>query len=289
MGFEPTTSGTTNRRSNQLSYDRHTSPANGDQSRIDDSAWLHPLRERAFCTGLGFLQNKNWGWARCTRFSRGGGQAMGRRMDASGESSNTRLLSRAGVLRFPSPRLDLFVMRDFLSRERCERLVALIEDSHRPSTIADYNGDDAFRTSSTCDLSPAVPEVADLAAALHRLSGIDPAHAEPLQGQRYEPGQEFKAHTDYFEPGNPDYQTYCAVSGQRTWTFMVYLNDVEAGGATRFKVIDKLIQPEAGKLVGWNNRRADGSPNPATLHHAMKVRKGRKYVITQWYRERAWG
>lgn len=209
-------------------------------------------------------------------------------MDGPGESSAERLLSCPGVQRFPSSRLDLFVKRAFLPPLECTELVALIEAQHRPSTIADYNGDDAFRTSSTCDLSNAIPAVAALAAKLSALCGIAPAHAEPLQGQRYEVGQEFKAHTDYFEPANSDYETYCAISGQRTWTFMVYLNDVEAGGATRFRVIDKLIQPETGKLVGWNNRRPDGSPNAATLHHAMKVRKGRKYVITQWYRERPW-
>ncbi|AXB77140.1 2OG-Fe(II) oxygenase [Novosphingobium sp. P6W] len=210
-------------------------------------------------------------------------------MDVLCESSAAQLLNHPGVQRFPSSRLDLFILRDFLTREQCVRLIELIEASHRPSTIADYNGDDAFRTSSTCDLSSQVPEVAQLAAALSRLSGIDPIHAEPLQGQRYEVGQEFKAHTDYFEPGSSDYEKYCAVPGQRTWTFMIYLNDVEAGGATRFRVIDKMIQPETGKLIGWNNRRADGSPNAATLHHAMKVRKGLKYVITQWYRERRWG
>lgn len=210
-------------------------------------------------------------------------------MDVLCESSAAQLLNHPGVQRFPSSRLDLFILRDFLTREQCMRLIELIEASHRPSTIADYNGDDAFRTSSTCDLSSQVPEVAQLAAALSRLSGINPIHAEPLQGQRYEVGQEFKAHTDYFEPGSSDYEKYCAVPGQRTWTFMIYLNDVEAGGATRFRVIDKMIQPETGKLIGWNNRRADGSPNAATLHHAMKVRKGFKYVITQWYRERRWG
>ena len=210
-------------------------------------------------------------------------------MDVLCESSAAQLLNHPGVQRFPSSRLDLFILRDFLTREQCVRLIELIEASHRPSTIADYNGDDAFRTSSTCDLSSQVPEVAQLAAALSRLSGIDPIHAEPLQGQRYEVGQEFKAHTDYFEPGSSDYEKYCAVPGQRTWTFMIYLNDVEAGGATRFRVIDKMIQPETGKLIGWNNRRADGSPNAATLHHAMKVRKGFKYVVTQWYRERRWG
>ena len=209
-------------------------------------------------------------------------------MNGSAESSAAQLLSHPGVQRFPSSRLDLFILRDFLGTEQCTQLIALIESSHRPSTLADYNGDDAFRTSSTCDLSSEIPVVAELAKALSRLSGIDLAHAEPLQGQRYEVGQEFKAHTDYFEPGSADYEKYCAGPGQRTWTFMIYLNEVEAGGATRFRVIDKLIQPERGKLIAWNNRRADGSPNAATLHHAMKVRKGSKYVITQWYRERAW-
>lgn len=209
-------------------------------------------------------------------------------MNGLGESSSARLLSHPGMQRVPSPRLDLFVLRGFLQPDECTLLVSLIEASHRPSTIADANGDDAFRTSSTCDLSRSEPAVAALAAKLAALSGIDPAHAEPLQGQRYEVGQEFKPHTDYFEPANADYERYCAQSGQRSWTFMVYLNAVEAGGATRFKVIDKVIQPEPGKLVAWNNRRADGSLNPATLHHAMKVRKGRKYVVTQWYRERPW-
>ncbi len=191
--------------------------------------------------------------------------------------------------RVPSPRLELFVLRDFLDAEACAALIARIDASRRPSTIADANGDDRFRTSETCDLDHADPAVAALDARLAGLSGIDPAHAEPLQGQRYDVGQEFKAHTDYFEPGGGDFERYCAVAGQRTWTFMIYLNDVPAGGATRFKVIDKIVQPERGKLLAWNNRRPDGTPNPATLHHGMKVRKGCKYVITRWYRERPWG
>lgn len=209
-------------------------------------------------------------------------------MDGPGESSAAHLLSFPGVQRFPSSRLDLFIVKDFLNAPECEELVALIEAEHRPSTIADFTGDDAFRTSSTCDLSSQIPVVAMLAQKLSQSSGIDLAYAEPLQGQRYEVGQEFKAHTDTFELGSADYQRYCATSGQRTWTFMVYLNEVEAGGATRFRAIDKLIQPERGKLIAWNNRKPDGQPNPATLHHAMKVRRGRKYVITQWYRERPW-
>lgn len=191
--------------------------------------------------------------------------------------------------RAPSPKIELFQCRDFLSAELCEELMALIDAGRRPSTIADDNGDSYFRTSETCDLSASEPAVQRLEAMLLELNGIDPAHGEPVQGQRYAVGQEFKAHTDYFAPDGLDFHKFCSVAGQRTWTYMIYLNYVLAGGATRFKTVGKTFQPEAGKLLCWNNRRPDGSVNPNTLHHGMKVRKGVKYVITKWYREKEWG
>lgn len=191
--------------------------------------------------------------------------------------------------RAPSAKIELFQRRDFLSAELCEELIALIDAGRRPSTIADDNGDSYFRTSETCDLSASEPAVQRLEAMLLELNGIDPAHGEPVQGQRYAVGQEFKAHTDYFAPDGLDFHKFCSVAGQRTWTFMIYLNEVVAGGATRFKTVGKTFQPEAGKLLCWNNRRPDGSVNPNTLHHGMKVRKGVKYVITKWYRDKEWG
>ncbi len=198
-----------------------------------------------------------------------------------------RLAATPGVQRVPSPKLDLFVWRDFLGEAECAALCELIDQRRRPSTIANDQGIAEFRTSETCDLDPVVPLVASVAARLAAATGIDRDHAEALQGQRYAPGQEFRPHTDTFNPGSADYFEHCADAGQRTWTAMLYLNRPEDGGATRFKVIGKTIQPETGKLLVWNNLLPDGTPHAATLHQGMKVRRGTKYVITQWYREGA--
>ena len=210
-------------------------------------------------------------------------------MLAPGESSPDILRATGGVKQVPSPKLELLVADGFLPAGLCGELIELIDANRRPSTLADHNGDDYFRTSETCDLDPAQPAVIELERRLRDFNGIDPAHGEPVQGQRYAVGQEFKQHTDWFDPHGKDWEEYCTVAGQRTWTFMIYLNEVEAGGGTRFKVIGKTFQPETGKLLCWNNRKADGSGNVNTLHHGMKVRKGVKYVITKWYREKPWG
>ncbi|WP_341712905.1 2OG-Fe(II) oxygenase [Erythrobacter sp.] len=206
-----------------------------------------------------------------------------------GESSAERLLACDGVQRVPNDKVELFQLRNFLPPDLCAELIELIEQDRRPSTLADAGEDRYFRTSETCDFDAAIPAVQRLEHLLEALNGIDAAHGEPVQGQRYAVGQEFKAHCDYFNPGGADWTKYCSIAGQRTWTFMIYLNDVEAGGATRFKAVGKMFQPETGKLLCWNNRYPDGRGNPNTIHHGMKVRKGLKYVITKWYREKPWG
>lgn len=198
------------------------------------------------------------------------------------------LSAQQGVQRVPSPKLTLFIRRAFLEPELCVALIDRIDAVRRPSTIADPNGDAAFRTSETGDLDAGDPIVGEVEQRIAFLTGLNPSHGEPIQGQRYAVGQEFKGHTDYFDPGGADFARFCSIAGNRTWTVMIYLNEPEAGGATRFKAIDKIVQPEAGKLLAWNNRRPDGSLNPATLHQGMKVRSGVKYVITKWFRERPW-
>jgi prolyl 4-hydroxylase len=200
-----------------------------------------------------------------------------------------RLRRAPGVQRVPSPKLELFVVRGFLEPAICAALIERIDARRRPSEIADDLGAENFRTSETCDLDWADPVVGAVDQAISSLLGIPLARSEPIQGQRYAPGQEFKPHTDTFEPNRPDYFTHCAETGNRSWTAMIYLNQPEDGGATRFKTIGKTIQPETGKLLAWNNLLPDGRPNMATLHQGMKVRKGTKYIVTKWFRERAPG
>lgn len=192
-----------------------------------------------------------------------------------------------GVQRVPTPEVELFIVRQFLDPKICTVLIERIDAGRRPSEISDDIGIAKFRTSETCDLDGRETVVSEVERRIAELLGLDLAASEPLQGQRYGPHQEFMPHTDTFEPGGYDFLVHTAQTGQRTWTAMLYLNEPEDGGATRFKAIGKTIRPETGKLIAWNNLLPDGRPNPATLHQGMKVRSGTKYVLTKWFRERS--
>ena len=161
-----------------------------------------------------------------------------RRVAAPTDGTAARLTAAAGVQRVPTRELELFIVRRFLDGETCAAMIERIDERRRPSEIADDLGITNFRTSETCDLDWRDPVVAEVDRKISELLGLPLDASEPLQGQRYAPGQEFKPHTDTFEPGGYDYYVHTAGAGQRTWTAMIYLNQPEDGGATRYSVED---------------------------------------------------
>jgi prolyl 4-hydroxylase len=188
--------------------------------------------------------------------------------------------------------IQLYKIDDFMSAAECDELIAQSREALVPSTITTQatEADKYFRTSSTCHLSQiASPLVAIIDTRIADTIGIPPAYSEGIQIQRYEVGQQLKAHTDYFEPNTQEYETYCRTLGNRTWTFMVYLNDTAKGGGTQFTMLGQTFYPKRGTALVWNNLRTDGRPNPSTRHQALPVEEGYKVVITKWFREYSYG
>lgn len=186
-------------------------------------------------------------------------------------------------------RADLFTVPGFASAEECGALIATIESEARPSPLFNDGGSGRtdIRTSSTHYFGDD-PLALALGGRIDALLGLDRAHAEPLQGQRYQPGEHYRHHTDTFIPERDHWQRERLRGGQRTWTAMLYLNTVEAGGATDFPRLGLSIRPETGLLVAWDNMDRRGRPNRALLHAGTAVEAGAKYVVTQWYRLEPW-
>ncbi|HWI34809.1 MAG TPA: 2OG-Fe(II) oxygenase [Burkholderiales bacterium] len=193
-------------------------------------------------------------------------------------------IRRVALKRFPSDKLELYTAEDFMLPHECDELVDIIKANLRPSEIShDGSADSSFRTSRTCDLIRGEEAVRILDQRICGAMGIDPKLAEPSQGQYYDVAQEFKPHTDYFERYELAKHSTPTL-GQRTWTFMIYLNDVEEGGHTNFVNVGLSIPPKRGTAVIWNNLKADGSGNYDTLHHGTPVKRGYKAIITKWFR-----
>ncbi|WAR19818.1 P4HA1-like protein [Mya arenaria] len=73
-------------------------------------------------------------------------------------------------------------------------------------------------------------------------------------------------------------------SDQRIATFMVYLSDVQAGGATVFPNAGISLFPNKGSAVFWYNLFNNGTEHPDTLHAACPVLLGSKWVGNLWIR-----
>lgn len=186
------------------------------------------------------------------------------------------------------PFTQIYAQNNLLTANECEDLIKIIDNKSRPSTISNPTDSEVvsdYRTSQTADLHYFDDSFyLQIDKKITACLGLDPFLGETAQAQRYEPGQYYKEHWDFFSPFTPEYKIYCEWMGQRTWTTMIYLNDVEEGGETYFKHLNLKIKPQKGTMIAWNNVYKNGIPNLKTLHEALPPVSGNKYVITKWFR-----
>ena len=74
------------------------------------------------------------------------------------------------------------------------------------------------------------------------------------------------------------------LQNQRSWTFLVYLNDECDGGETRFLASGLEFKGRRGDALVFSNVDTSGNPDPASEHAGLPVSKGTKWLLSRWIR-----
>tara|TARA_Y100000385_G_scaffold277730_1_gene325097 strand:+ start:1734 stop:3887 length:2154 start_codon:yes stop_codon:yes gene_type:complete len=118
--------------------------------------------------------------------------------------------------------------------------------------------------------------------------GVPLNTAEQYQVIHYDVSQEYRQHHDSWEHDGSEKARRCMkYGGQRLFTALVYLNDVEEGGGTHLTRLKVEISPKKGRLLFFENVHRNTNKKQLLSEHAgMPVLKGEKWAFNLWFREK---
>lgn len=192
------------------------------------------------------------------------------------------------ALNLKSP--QIVVIDDFLSDEECGLLIDDSQDKFYPSEVLNHGTGmsevSTLRTSHNASYRGIETTITNVIEnRVEELLSWPKSSSEGLLVLRYENGQEYVPHHDYFDPQNPSYNDIISNGGQRVGTFLIFLSDVEAGGTTNFPTIGLEVHPKKGRAIYFSNQTPNGICDDKTLHAGTPVITGVKYLATFWLRE----
>lgn len=182
-----------------------------------------------------------------------------------------------------------FVYHGFLSDEECEYIInkALDHGLKRSEVASDKPTDSVnnVRTSYGAFLSSDGDEVMhNIEDRIAAWSQIPPNNGEQFYFLRYQDGQQYKPHHDYFHEELPGMDKYIGHAGQRTATVLLYLHTPDEGGETIFPHTGKTVQAKRGDALLFFSHHPDKTLDPHSLHGGLPVISGTKYSATKWMR-----
>lgn len=187
-----------------------------------------------------------------------------------------------------APRV-LHVM-NVLSDAECDAIVEAARPTLTPSTVVsntDTNSavaKDVRSSLGTYFPRGAHPVVKAVEERIAHLFRFPLSHAEPIQILNYAPNAEYKPHHDYFDEATAEGQRIVFKSGNRVATLIMYLNEVEHGGATLFPKLNMQVLPRKGSVLYFDYFLPGGVYDPDSLHGGAPVLAGEKWIATQWVR-----
>ena len=176
-----------------------------------------------------------------------------------------------------------------LTTEESEYLIGLSSPYLVPAEVLDRSRNQAtqsrVRTNSVAAFSAVHLDLVVHAINLRlaRAAALPATNGELLNVLMYRPGEEYRPHFDFF----PIELAKADPNGQRIRTLLVYLNNDYDGGETNFVTLGLKIKGEPGDAILFHNCDAAGAPDRATLHAGLPVARGEKWLLSKWYREKA--
>ncbi|KAG9267571.1 prolyl 4-hydroxylase subunit alpha-1 isoform X1 [Astyanax mexicanus] len=129
------------------------------------------------------------------------------------------------------------------------------------------------------------PVVDRINQRIQDITGLDVTTAEELQVANYGVGGQYEPHFDFGRKDEPDAFKELG-TGNRIATWLFYMSDVAAGGATVFPEVGAAVKPMKGTAVFWYNLFPSGEGDYSTRHAACPVLVGNKWVSNKWIHER---
>eukprot|EP00731_Ephydatia_muelleri_P003865 Em0002g41a len=186
---------------------------------------------------------------------------------------------------------DLFMIRDLLTEGEMNRLKELASPKLARATARNAATGQfepvEYRISKSGWLGPSddpLGYITHIDQHIEDVTGLEMDTAEQLQVVNYGIGGHYEPHYDFARKGEDAFSSLGA--GNRIATLLIYMSDVELGGATVFPLIGARVAPSKGDAAYWLNLKRSGEGDLRTRHAACPVLVGSKWVCNKWIHER---
>ena len=186
----------------------------------------------------------------------------------------------------------MYIIDDFLSNEECDYMIEIGKENLKRARVSDESEKNGVISTGRTGSNNWVPhnkskKSKEIADRFSELVNIPLVNAENFQIIHYSQTQEYKMHYDGWEH-NKSEKTLRNIKygGQRIYTCLCYLNDVEEGGGTSFDKLKIDVKAKKGRILVFKNvLNGSNERHPLSLHAGMPVIKGEKYAFNLWFRE----